>query len=386
MTESEKIDEADYRYQQIKKVTVVGAVVNFFLAFMKIILGYVGQSQVLIADGVHSLADLASDLVVIVAAKHGSAKADDDHPYGHGRIETVVEVMLGGFLVAVATGIMVDAVSRLVGPPIETVPTWIALFAAFLSIAANEGLFHYTIYVSKKANSQLLKANAWHHRTDAISSVIAVVGIAGAMAGFPTLDSIAAIGVSLFIAKIGWDISWRSLRELIDTALDPEKVEQIRQTILTVDGVKAVHSLRTRSMGAYALVDVHILVSDSRISVSEGHQISESVMRLLLKEIDEVSDVTVHIDPEDDEVKGTCSHLPLRGEVLHLLDKAFAANKFYPQIKNVTLHYLDGKIHIDLLLPLSLISENTSAQQIKDSFNHQFDEVQNIAEINVLFT
>ncbi|MDH5259515.1 MAG: cation diffusion facilitator family transporter, partial [Gammaproteobacteria bacterium] len=175
--DSEEID-TDYRYQQIKKVTIVGAVTNVILAFGKITLGYVGQSQVLVADGVHSLADLVSDLIVIVAAKHGSRKADADHPYGHGRIETVVEVLLGVFLVVVAAGIMIDAVSRLSGPEIITIPTWFALVAAFFSIAANEGLYHYTIHISKKVRSQLLKANAWHHRTDAVSSVIAVIGIA----------------------------------------------------------------------------------------------------------------------------------------------------------------------------------------------------------------
>lgn len=382
--DSEEID-TDYRYQQIKKVTIVGAVTNVILAFGKITLGYVGQSQVLVADGVHSLADLVSDLIVIVAAKHGSRKADADHPYGHGRIETVVEVLLGVFLVVVAAGIMIDAVSRLSGPEIITIPTWFALVAAFFSIAANEGLYHYTIHISKKVRSQLLKANAWHHRTDAISSVIAVIGITGAMAGYPMLDSIAAIGVSLLIAKVGWDISWRSLRELIDTAIDPEKVKEVREIILSVDGVKAVHSLRTRSMGAYALVDVHILVKNSCISVSEGHQISERVMRRLLNEIDEVSDVTVHIDPEDDEVKAPCTHLPLRSEVLKTLDVIFEENVFYEKAENITLHYLDGKITINVLLPVELLSDNQSAAEIKETFEQDFDSKLNIAKLNIRF-
>ena len=377
--------DADYRYQQIKKVTIVGAITNVFLAFGKITLGYIGQSQVLVADGVHSLADLVSDLIVIVAAKQGSRKADDDHPYGHGRIETVVEVLLGIFLVAVAAGIMIDAVSRLSGPDIISVPTSIALLAAFVSIAANEGLYHYTIHISKKVKSQLLKANAWHHRTDGISSVIAVVGISGAMLGFPMLDSIAAIGVSLLIAKVGWDISWRSLRELIDTAIDPEKVKEIREIIMSVDGVKEVHSLRTRSMGAYALVDVHILVSNSRISVSEGHQISERVMRRLLNEIDEVSDVTVHIDPEDDEINASCTHLPLRNEVLEILDEVFSENDFFKRANDITLHYLDGKITINILLPVELVSDLQTVDKIRNSFDHNFDTALNIADLNIRF-
>ena len=377
--------EADNRYKEIKKVTIVGAIVNVFLAFGKITLGFVGQSQVLIADGVHSLADLASDLIVIVAAKQGSRTADDDHPYGHGRIETVVEVLLGAFLVAVAAGIMVDAVSRIVSDEPAIIPTWIALVAAFVSIAANEGLFHYTLHVSKKIKSQLLKANAWHHRTDAISSVIAVIGIGGAMVGYPMLDSIAAIGVSLLIAKVGWDICWRSLRELIDTALAPEKVEEIRKLILSIDGVQAAHSLRTRSMGAYALVDVHILVSDSYISVSEGHQISEAVMNKLLDEVDEVSDVTVHIDPEDDEINASCTELPLRNEVEGYLDDLFKANNYYSMAKSKTLHYLDGKLEINILLPINLATDSQAIDSIIKSFDSDFELEMSISKINILF-
>jgi len=375
----------EFRYQQIKKVTLVGAVVNIFLATGKITLGYIGQSQALIADGVHSLADLVSDLIVIVAAKHGSRKADADHPYGHGRVETVVEVLLGVFLIVVAVGIMLDAASHLSGPTIETIPTWFALLAAFVSIVANEGLFHYTIHVSKKVKSQLLKANAWHHRTDAISSVIAVIGIGGAMLGFPMLDSIAAIGVSLLIAKVGWNISWRSLRELIDTAIAPEQVAKIRQIILSIDGVKAVHSLRTRSMGAYALVDVHILVSNSRISVSEGHQISDRVMRRLISEVDEVSDVTVHIDPEDDEINSASANLPLRGEVLEILGRQFVDNPYYKKADSVVLHYLDGKIVIDLILPQALLLGTTTPAQVVAAFDVEFDPALNISELNILF-
>jgi len=377
--------EREHRFQQIKKVTIVGAIVNVFLAIGKITLGYIGQSQALVADGVHSLADLLSDSIVLLAAKQGSRKADADHPYGHGRIETVVEVILGVFLIAVAAGIMLDAVIRIFASEIETIPTWFALLAAFVSIAANEGLYHYTIYVSKKVQSQLLKANAWHHRTDAISSLVALIGIGGAMAGFPILDSIAAIGVSLLIAKVGWDISWRSLRELIDTAIDPEKVEKIRRIILSVDGVKAVHELRTRSMGAYALVDVHILVSNAMISVSEGHQISERVMRRLLNEIDEVSDVTVHIDPEDDEINASCTQLPLRNELLQTLNGIFKDNVYYEKKKDITLHYLDGKITINIVLPLGLVTDAATAEQIVNSFKCEFDEALHIEAVNIRF-
>ena len=385
MTVRPEQSELDIRYQQIKKVTLIGAVVNAFLAVGKITLGYIGQSQALIADGVHSLADLVSDIIVVYAAKHGSRQADEDHPYGHGRIETVVEVLIGFLLIAVALGITIDAVSRINAPDLLLSPTWFALLAALISIFANEALFQYTFTVGKKIKSNLLIANAWHHRTDAISSIIALIGIAGAMLGFPLLDAVAAIGVSLLISKVGWDISYRAFKELIDTALDTEKVEKIKALILSVDGVKAVHSLRTRSMGTYALVDVHILVVNSRISVSEGHQISESVMYRLLKGVDEVSDVTVHIDPEDDEACAPCRHLPLRKEFQAYLDNVFENNSHYSQMTKSTLHYLNGKVFVELVLPISTLDGKMTAKDVISSFKEFEDPKSYIAGVNILF-
>jgi len=378
------MSESEERYQQIKKVTIIGLVTNIFLAFSKTLLGFIGQSQALIADGVHSMADLISDLIVLVAAKQASRQADEEHPYGHGRFETVAEVALGSFLVAVAAGILIDALSRIYEPQRLLSPTWFALVAAGISILANEGLFQYTIRIAKKLKSTLLTANAWHHRSDAISSIIALVGITGAMMGFPMLDAVAAIGVSLLIAKVGWDITWRSLRELVDTALAPEKVQEIKNVILSVNGVKAVHSLRTRSVGSNALVDVHILVVNSRISVSEGHQISERVMRQLISEVEDVTDVTVHIDPEDDELNAPCGHLPLRGEVEAALSKLFEDNKYYKQVSQIELHYLDGKVFVVLILPIALAVNERQITEIAKSFSH-FADVSYIAEISVKY-
>lgn len=377
--------QSNERYEKIRKATLVGLVTNAFLAVTKIILGFLGQSQALVADGVHSMADLVSDVIVLVAAKEASKEADEEHPYGHGRIETVVEVLLGGFLIAVAIGIMIDAMSRIVEPARLLSPTWFALVAAIISVLANEALFQYTIRVANKIKSNMLRANAWHHRTDAISSIIALVGIVGTMLGWAILDAIAAIGVSLLILKVGWDIAWRSLRELIDTALDPDKVEEIREVILSVDGVKAVHSLRTRSMGGYALVDVHILVKNSKMSVSEGHQISERVMRRLHKEVDEVSDVTVHIDPEDDEEDRPSSHLPLREEVLRKLDSLFAKNQFFKSRKSVILHYLAGKVIVDLELPLEIL-QDTKPEDVQESFNVDQLDSGYIGKVKVYFS
>lgn len=377
--------EAQARYQAIKKVTLVGVVVNIFLAVTKIIFGFLGQSQALIADGIHSLGDLVSDLVVLWAGKHSARDADEDHPYGHGRIETVVSVLLGAMLVAIAGGILFDAVSRILEPEKLLHPSYFALIAAAVSIGANEFLFQYTITTARRIHSSMLKANAWHHRSDAISSIIALVGIAGAMMGFEFLDAVAAIGVSILIAKVGLDIGWSSLQELMDTALDPEKVEEIEKIILDVDGVLAVHSLRSRSMGGRAYVDVHLLIDNPRISVSEGHKISETVQRRLISEVDEVYDVVVHIDPEDDEVVAPSMHLPMRKQVLATLKRSCEQEKFFNEIKEVTLHYLDGKLHINILLPLRFVEEKPFLQQLSAKMQELQKNETDIARINLRF-
>lgn len=357
------------RYQQIRKITLVGVVINSVLAAGKIVLGTLGHSQALVADGVHSLADLVSDMVVIFAAKHAAREADEEHPYGHGRIETIVSVGLGIFLIAVAGGIAYDAISRIYSGEQLLTPGWLALIAAFVSILANEFLFQYTIRGAKKHNSRMLHANAWHHRTDAISSVIALIGIGGAMLGWQYMDAVAAIGVSLMITKVGWDIGWNSIQELLDSALPSDTIEQIRKTILEIDDVEAVHSLRTRSHGGQALVDVHIIIRNPYVSVSEGHKIAEVVQRKLIHTVDEITDVTVHIDPEDDETSVPNKDLPLRDDAINNLRRLWANIPEAQQAKEITLHYLDGKIDVEVVLPLEMASTRQRSDALSETLN-----------------
>jgi hypothetical protein len=198
----------------------------------------------------------------------------------------------------------------------------------------------------------MLHANAWHSRSDAISSIVVVLGVGGTMIGFSSLDVIAAVVVALMIAKIGWDLLWQSLQELIDTSLDPDEVAAIRRSILDVNGVRALHMLRTRRSGSDALVDVHILV-DPTLSVSEGHQIGDTVRTRLIGQLEDVSDVTVHIDPEDDEHASPCTDLPLRDEILRRLEDQWQDLEPRPNIDRVVLHYLGGKVHVDVFLPMT---------------------------------
>ena len=280
--EGVELSHESKRYKDTIRVTLIGSVIDLLLGVAKITVGFIAQSQALIADGVHSLSDLVTDFAVLYAAKHSHREADDDHPYGHGRIETVTTVGLGIALIGVSIGIMIDATHRLFNPDTLLSPGMLALAVAAISVLAKEAIYQYTMVIARRHRSNMLKANAWHSRSDAISSIIVMVGIIGSMAGLTYLDAIAAIGVGIMIAKIGWDLAWHSLKELIDTGLETERVEEIRESILDVDGVSTLHILRTRQMGADALVDVHIQV-ESHISVSEAHYISETVRSKLIK-------------------------------------------------------------------------------------------------------
>ncbi len=378
------LDSKAMRYKEIRNVTLIGSVVDLSLGVAKIFGGIVASSQALIADGVHSLSDLATDIIVLYAAKHAHREADEEHPYGHGRIETLATVILGVGLVAVSIGIGIDAVDRLFNVERLLQPTILALYIALASVVAKEFIYHYSMRIARKFRSDMLKANAWHSRTDAISSIIVAIGVVGSMSGLDYLDAIAAVFVAVMIAKIGWDLVFSSLRELIDTGLDPERVELIRNKINEVHGVKNLHVLRTRRMGGDALVDVHIQV-EPNLSVSEGHHISESVRERVMKDVEEVSDVMVHIDPEDDEVVAPSKHLPLRQDVLKQLKAAWSGIEGTSLIRDrdITLHYLEGKLRIDLVLPLTLLENEPLIA--RDRIASQFDDlVGQLADVDAI--
>lgn len=372
------------RYREIRKVTLIGSVVDFALGVAKILVGLVAHSQALIADGIHSLSDLLTDFLVIFAAKHAHREADASHPYGHGRIETLMTVALGVSLILVAGGIVWDAGRRLFHPDLLLQPGMAAMLVALISVLSKEAIYHYTMRLARRVKSNMLRANAWHSRSDAISSIVVMVGIGGTMAGLPYLDAIAAVLVGLMVAKIGWDLSWSSVRELIDTALEEDEVRQIRDTIRDVGGVRELHMLRTRRSGSDALVDVHVQV-DPRLSVSEGHQIGERVRQTLLRNVDVVADVTVHVDPEDDSRASPCDHLPLRSELLGQLHRNWVGIPEMEQVQEVNLHYLNGEVHIDVVLPLELDKGRDAARILAEQLKQRAATVTDIGRVRVLF-
>ena len=352
------------RYKASRRVTVVSLGTNVLIATGQLLIGLLGHSQALVADGIHTLSDVVTDGMVLFALKHGAKEADREHPYGHGRIETAFIVVLGVALIAVAAGIATNAALRLADPAGLRIPAPLTLWVAAATIAAKEGLYRYTVYVARRYHSNLLRANAWHHRSDALSSVMVFVGIAGSLAGIPSLDGIAAVGVALMVARIGWELGWNAVKELVDTALEQEEVEAIRRTILAVDGVKALHLLRTRRTGGRALVDVHIVV-DGRISVSEGHHISETVRATVMDRFESVTDVMVHIDPEDDEFTAPSAGLPLRTELLAELRRRLAGVLDPDLADEITLHYLHGRIHVILHLPLARAGDGAARARLR---------------------
>lgn len=345
-----------------QRVTLVGAVANVLLSVGKVAAGWFGNSQSLIADGIHSFSDLLSDGLVFFAAHHAAQAPDHDHPYGHGRFETAATLGLGVLLALVGIGIVWDASFRLFHTEKLMTPGLLAVVGASASILIKEWLYHYTQRAARRLRSDLLRANAWHHRSDAISSIVVLVGVIGTMAGLPYLDAIAAALVGVMILHIAWELAWPALRELTDAGLKAEQVRKIREVIVGVSGVKAVHMLRTRSLGGRASVDVHVLVQPM-ISVSEGHMIGQTVIDRLQQQIDEVTDVTVHVDPEDDEVGTPCSGLPLRKEAEERLSERWQGIPEAAARKRVLLHYLDGKIDVDLYLPLT---NNPGADQVRE--------------------
>lgn len=342
----------EQRAEAITRATAVGALSNVVLSAVKIAAGWIGQSHALIADGVHSLSDLASDVLVWIAGRKAGLAPDDNHPYGHGRYETLATLALGALLIIVAIGIAWDATDRLFSPEELLQPHPITLYAALASIIVKEWLYWYTLAYAKRVRSDMLRANAWHHRSDAISSVVVLIGIAGTLAGLPYLDAVASVVVAVMIAKIAWELGWQATRELVDTGLDTERLEAVRGAIRDVGGVRDIHMLRTRTSGGQASADVHILV-DPFVTVSEGHLISVMVEQKLKREIDEITDVTVHIDPEDDDKAPPTMNLPTRREVLARLDTLWSDIPEIASRKRVLLHYLNGNIEVDLFLPLA---------------------------------
>ena len=275
--------------------TWVSVVVNVLLSSVQITVGIAAKSQGLVADGIHSLSDLVSDFVVLIAGRHSQKDADEDHPYGHQRFENAASLALGLMLLGVGVGMVWSAVGKLQTP--ESIPTAhaVALWVALAALVSKELLFRYMLRVAKRVKSGMLVANAWHARSDAASSLVVALGLIGNLMGYPLLDPIAALIVGLMVAKMGWGFGWDALHDLMDRAVDEEEVQAIRQTLMDTPGVAGVHDVRTRKMGDMVVADAHIEV-DATLTVEEGHNIAVAA-RLAVMQRHRVLNLMTHVDP-----------------------------------------------------------------------------------------
>ena len=331
------------------RVTFIGMVLDGVLGLIKVIAGTLFHSQALVVDGIHSFTDVASDLVVLGVMRVSRQAPDEDHPYGHQRIETMGTMVLGSILIAVGAALAWDNTLRLLDGGTVNIPEWPVLVAAFISVASKEWIYRYTRRVGVAIRSDLIIANAWHSRTDALSSVVVLFSTMGAMLGYLWLDVLAAVIISGIIIHIGWRFTWDSVKELVDTGLSPEDTEALINIASKTDGVRNVHELRSRRMGHDILLDVHLVVSPE-ISVSEGHQIGMQVVKAMRDSLDNILDINFHIDAENDEIHPqTSEQLPARAEIREALLQHIDN---LPSNNRLRLHYLRNWVHMELFMEI----------------------------------
>lgn len=293
--------DPEQRFRKGRKATWIGLVGNVLLTAFKAYAGAVAGSKAMVADSLHSASDIVASTVVLVGLRVAKRPADAQHPYGHGKAESITAKIIG--LILMGAGFQIGytslraALSGVVSPP-----GILALAAAVTSIVTKEGLYQYKIRVGRRLNSPAVVASAYEHRSDAMSSVAALVGIAGARLGVPWLDPVAGAVVSAFVIKMGWDIAVRAIDELMDKAVGADVLEQIRSVALTVVGVETVDDVVARTTGPYTLVDMKIHV-DPSLSVGEGHDVATRVRAEIMRAVANVEGVMVHVEPCDHEAE-----------------------------------------------------------------------------------
>jgi cation diffusion facilitator family transporter len=362
------------------KATLIGAFVNLILVVVKFIGGVLGYSTALIADALHSLSDLLTDAIVLATHKIGQMPADSNHPYGHGRAETIGATIVGSIIILAGIWVGYDVWNALKSE-IPLIPTWLAAGAAAISIIANESIFHYTRRIGEQINSPVVIANAWHHRSDAISSIAALIGILGAHFGFPIMDPLAGGVVAIMILKVGYDILLEGLRDLMDTGLNEEQTQEIKQIIDGIPEVIRFHDLRARTLGGEIFMDVHILV-DTDLTVTEGHAAAEQVRRKLINVFDQVQDVLVHVDGEEDH-----KLLPLytvtRKDLEKIVDPALAASKVILKRTRMRVHHLTGTNVLELFVQVDSQKTIAEIHSLMEDLKHRLTSAPEIDDVRI---
>lgn len=294
----EDIDRLEYT-KEVRRITFYGLIVNILLTVFKIIIGFIGKSSSVLADGVHSLSDCSTDIAVIVGVKFWNKAPDSDHPYGHRRIEAMISVFIAIALGLVGIFLIYDSIVK-IHTRNYIIPEWSAFIIAFVSIITKEILYRWTVKKSEILKCNALRANAWHHRSDAVSSIPVAVAISFCKydARFAVLDPVASVAVSFFILKAAYDISMPALLELSDSGTDENNINTIKELVSSIEGVESIHQIRTRYQGNGIFVDLHVQVNPD-LTVREGHSIAGRVKHMLLEKGPQVHDVLVHVEPNE---------------------------------------------------------------------------------------
>jgi cation diffusion facilitator family transporter len=278
------------------RVSYVSIIINVLLSLIKFLAGIFGRSAAMVSDAVHSLSDVLSTIVVIVGVRISGKASDADHQYGHERMECVAAVILATLLFIVGLGIGWAGIQKIVSKAEIAVPSVMALVAAVLSIALKEGMYWYTRAAAVKVRSDALMADAWHHRSDALSSIGSLVGIGGAMLGFPILDPIASVVICLFIVKVSFEIFKDATDKMVDKACDDETIEAMKNVISGIDGVKGLDLIHTRLFGSKIYVDIEIS-ADGELNLKQAHGIAENVHHTIEEKFADVKHCMVHVNP-----------------------------------------------------------------------------------------
>ena len=284
------------RYEESNKITKQAIAWNILLTVIKVVAGLIGKSSAMVADGLHSASDIISSIGVLLGNYISATPVDKEHNYGHEKAETLVSFLLSILLIVVSGSIGLDALKSLRNIDEIAIPTALPLIIAVVSILIKEYQYRITIKIAKKINSPALKADAWHHRSDALSSIAAFIGIGGAMLGFKVLDPIASIVVAIFVAKVGIEILFGATNELMDVSIDIEQEEQIKEIAKNTKGVRNLGEIRSRKHGAMAYVDLIICV-DGDLTVREGHDIANQLEKDIIRDMEFVKGITVHVEP-----------------------------------------------------------------------------------------
>jgi len=355
-----------------QRVTWLGFAVNLPLTLLKIVVGVIAQSPALVADGVHSLADLASDVTVLWALGHSARGPDSEHPYGHGRFETLATLAVAAALIVAGAGILIDAGNRLLASETLSPPLGLALGVAVLSILVKETLYHLTVRVGRRTGSSLIVANAWHHRSDALSSIVAAVGIGAGMAGLPMMDPIAAAIIAAMLLRVAWLHGKPAVHELVDTQATPRDRAAIETRLRANAGVAGVRDLRVRRHGNSLIADASLLV-DPRISVTEGHRISEAAHADVTASIPALEHIVLHVEPDGHAEGFGATAAPLRDEIEGRIHALLASEWPGIEVRDIRLGYFDEGIAVEIIaaLPAGIRDQQASLEAgIADRLRH----------------